>query len=467
MRTDAFRAWLKDNKKNVEDDAIACCRRVEKALGNLDKAFDADGLDSMIEHLNYTKADERANRLPPEGISFKDGASIRNGMAALKKHVCAYRDFRQEQSCSGNTNTEPQSDGILASIVGLDDRLQLDTPIYRYLSMEHFLDMIENKRNVLMHVSYWDDPFEAFLFRGGIASAMEEGENAGNLYDAFKFLYGQSWTFNDKESDVVWRAMGKRGTVVRIQSTVRKLAASVLSQGGKSVGGWRKIARVRYLPDEEFNSLLTHDMVRRILHEDDDAREICLFRKREAFGLEDEVRLVIIPQAESLDRNRCVHGGMLKLDIEPGSFIEAVFADPAMSRRKFEQLVCRVRHVSPEIDVEQSGLFAWPCIPDHIHTGRHDLNVARLPEGHRFYDYLIARYHAITDNAYNIWSRVQSVFRAAEENGMALSQTPTFEELVNIVTCVNQLIPNPDTAANCKTAVRHYMHALYGRDDRA
>ena len=96
MRTDGFRAWLKANKKNVEN-TIACCRRVENALGNLDLAFDADGLDSMIEHLSYTKADERANRLPPDGISFKDGASIYDGMATLKRHVKTYRDFRREQ----------------------------------------------------------------------------------------------------------------------------------------------------------------------------------------------------------------------------------------------------------------------------------------------------------------------------------------------------------------------------------
>ncbi len=247
MRTDAFRAWLKANKKNVAN-AIACCRRVENALGNLDLAFDSDQLQSIIERLNYSAKNERNNRMPPKGLSFKDGASIRNGMAALKKHVCSYRDFRSGQSCSRHTDPAPLPNEILASIVGLDEKLQLNTPIYRYLSMDHFLDMIENKRNVLMHVSYWEDPFEAFLFRGGISSAMEKGENVGNLYDAFKFLYGQSWTFNDTESDVVWRAMGERGTVVRIQSTVRKLAASVLSHGDKSTGGWRKIARVRYLP---------------------------------------------------------------------------------------------------------------------------------------------------------------------------------------------------------------------------
>ena len=96
MRTEAFRAWLKANKMNVEN-AIACCHRVENALGNLDLAFDADGLVSMIEHLNYTKADERANRLPTEGISFKDGASIYDGMATLKRHVKTYRDFRRGQ----------------------------------------------------------------------------------------------------------------------------------------------------------------------------------------------------------------------------------------------------------------------------------------------------------------------------------------------------------------------------------
>lgn len=109
MRTDAFKSWLKANKKNVKD-AIACCRRVEAALGNLDLAFDADGLDSMIEHLSYTKADERANKLQPDGISFKDGASIYNGMATLKNHVKTYRDFRRGQGGMANHRTKKNFD---------------------------------------------------------------------------------------------------------------------------------------------------------------------------------------------------------------------------------------------------------------------------------------------------------------------------------------------------------------------
>ena len=352
-------------------------------------------------------------------------------------------------------------DEAFAPIVGIDE-LPLNTCIYHYLSVEHFLDMIENKRNVLMHVSYWEDPFEAFLFRGGIWIAKENGKDVGELYDAFKFLYGQSWTLPDAESDIVWRAMGKRGSVVRIKSTVRKLAASILSQPQSGSGGWSRIKKIKYLKPKEFNRFLTN----RIMKGDNDARENCLFQKRDAFSLENEVRVVVIPNENALDRERCVHGGMLKFDVNPGSFIESVLADPVMPRREFEQLVCRVRHVSREIEVEQSGLFEWPHIADTDQAANHRLDIDKMPEGQRFYEYLIGRYQTITDNAYCIWHRVLRVFREARNRGWAVNDRPTMEKLTSLVVDMDNLIHNDGSAADCRTAIRHYMRALYGHDDR-
>ena len=358
------------------------------------------------------------------------------------------------------------SDEVLAPIVETDKDLKLNTSIYHYMSVEHFLDMIENKRNVLMHVSYWEDPFEAFLFRGGITAANEDGDDAGELYDAFKFLYGQSWTLTENESDIVWRAMGKRGTVVRIKTTIRKLAASILSQPGLSSGGWSRIKKIKYLKPKEFNRFLTRDMVNSIMKGDNDAREKCLFQKREAFSLENEVRVVVIPNENALDRERCVHGGMLKFNIKPKLFIDSVLADPCMGRREFEQLVCRVRHVSREIEVEPSGLFEWPRIVETGQVANHKLDIDEMPEGQCFYDYLIGRYQIITDNAYCVWRRVLRVFREAKSNGWPLSNHPTMGELTALVIDMDKLIQNKGSADDCKTAIRHYMRALYGHDDR-
>lgn len=101
----------------------------------------------------------------------------------------------------------------------------LDTPIFRYVPVDRFLEMVEDGANTLSHLSLWEDPFEAFLIR----SAVREGEAYGqegtvqSYYDLYKGIYGQSWTLKEDESDVFWRAYGKRGETVRISSTIGRL----------------------------------------------------------------------------------------------------------------------------------------------------------------------------------------------------------------------------------------------------
>ena len=57
--------------------------------------------------------------------------------------------------------------------------VDISTPIYRYLPVERFLEMIESQTNTLTHLSLWEDPFEAFLIRSDIEIKSQCGDASG------------------------------------------------------------------------------------------------------------------------------------------------------------------------------------------------------------------------------------------------------------------------------------------------
>lgn len=72
--------------------------------------------------------------------------------------------------------------------------------IYRILSVDRLLEMLNKRLNSLVKPCLWDDPFENVIL-----------QSPGRLRDGkiFRFgmrnsFYGQCWTFN-KESDAMWR----------------------------------------------------------------------------------------------------------------------------------------------------------------------------------------------------------------------------------------------------------------------
>lgn len=95
MRKDEFWQYL---RYEVEYDERTCrsrvsnCLRVESFEGNLDTAFEQDGLKSLLSRLTYSVSDERLGNPPRHRVPI-DG-NIRNGTATLRNAVKLYGDFR-------------------------------------------------------------------------------------------------------------------------------------------------------------------------------------------------------------------------------------------------------------------------------------------------------------------------------------------------------------------------------------
>lgn len=122
-----------------------------------------------------------------------------------------------------NRAPDANEDGALIAGVGLNR----ETKIYRYLALERYYELIEDGVNALSHLSLWEDPYEAFILRAG--NTYLDGAGRKDVYDKFKGVYGQSRTVQEGESDVLWRAMGKRGNTVRIQTRCGKREDNIIS----------------------------------------------------------------------------------------------------------------------------------------------------------------------------------------------------------------------------------------------
>lgn len=98
MRRDDFKEWLlaRVNKKPASD-CVSRCKTVETALEiDLDEEFSIDKGKRLMGKMQYSIADERANKEAPDEFHFKDNANIRYRMTNLRSAVNKYFEFCKE-----------------------------------------------------------------------------------------------------------------------------------------------------------------------------------------------------------------------------------------------------------------------------------------------------------------------------------------------------------------------------------
>jgi hypothetical protein len=138
-----FQKWLRQCPTislAPERDALARCRRVENAEGDLDGHFATDQMADLLARLKYSSEDERSGRKPRHSIKFSNGANIREGTAALAGAVRLYLRF-SDDAASQPSFTQSDSTGRMKPIAPRQARKVSSWPEWQSPGNEELLQL--------------------------------------------------------------------------------------------------------------------------------------------------------------------------------------------------------------------------------------------------------------------------------------------------------------------------------------
>lgn len=142
--------------------------------------------------------------------------------------------------------------------------------LYRFISLESFLDMILNQHLIFVHPSLWEDPYEQEI----ISNWWKGIDREKTVEKILSFIlsnniYSQSWSKLD-ESDALWRIYSHNNTSIRISVSKEKI--SLLNNV--------EIKPITYVENQDI-----------FTNKEKDFYDI-ITKKRRAFSHEEEVRLI-------------------------------------------------------------------------------------------------------------------------------------------------------------------------------
>jgi hypothetical protein len=173
--------------------------------------------------------------------------------------------------------------------------------IYRFVSFESFVDIIQRKSLAFVSPSKWEDPYESFIFKAirtdeGHMKVVEMLKELGQdthiaIFDNFEHIVkGQCWT-KLPESDALWRIYSYDNMAVRIEVDIENA---------------EKLKNVKLYEVNYHKKLDLEKEMEQILSEDKNS--ISLFKafcnKRDSFEHEKEIRLLAdieTPNSDSIE----------------------------------------------------------------------------------------------------------------------------------------------------------------------
>lgn len=216
--------------------------------------------------------------------------------------------------------------------------------LYRIISFEYLVEILEKKQLYFSSPYSWDDPFETQL-----------------KHPYSNQIYAQCWC-SKGVSDAMWRIYSPDRLGVRIKTTHEKLKYQLekATAGKKSKF---KIKSVSYIPESELINL-TESIADDLYQKFQIAKAIePLFHKRLAFKHEYEVRAVIY-STEKIAADLSLG---INLDINPDDFIETVLIDPRANEtyvRAFKYYLKEKLNFKGR--VEKSQLYSQPNLIEII-----------------------------------------------------------------------------------------------------
>lgn len=212
-----------------------------------------------------------------------------------------------------------------------ENDLPSDTPLYRYMSVEAFLYLLEFQRIPISRIIEWPDSYEGTRFEF-LKNVKEDNQfsnkNKSDFYVSCwtlqieeRCLYKSQKSFDAGQNELVkngsaamWESYCKNGGI-RIKTTLGKVESLLTSQ----FPGWTIYrGRVYYEPAEEWTKTInTPSLISTLLH------------KRVSFRSESEYRFILVPDVEVSQSRVTAYVDDLY------DFLEEILVSPATSSNKW------------------------------------------------------------------------------------------------------------------------------------
>ncbi len=219
--------------------------------------------------------------------------------------------------------------------------------VYRIFSVERLFQLFDTKKNVLVHPSKWDDPFENCILSG-----LVELESGNKAQFGFKdHVFGQCWT-SCRESDAMWRIYSPDKNGVRVRAKVRTLIEGLRSTDLTFADISCFIGKVKYLQQKQFGSLNINVL-------DNTGKGIAdsLLYKRMEFNHEKEVRLIYSMNNPPRNVPR-----IFSYSFDPAFAFDEITFDPRLNERMFNVYANALTndYSYPRKAINQSQLYTPP-----------------------------------------------------------------------------------------------------------
>lgn len=221
--------------------------------------------------------------------------------------------------------------------------------LYRVMSIDRLIDMLEEDENTLVKPELWDDPFENFILNIPI----QKPNGGTSLSPIRNRAYGQCWTKNT-ESDAMWRIYAPRHDGVKIRATVKKLFQSLHSSQTKYKYNSCYIGSVTYNKKEDIDNLVSDRIALKNKFAGSIGQARSLLFKRYAFKYESEVRLIY------LEPNNKSRSSIYSYSCDMLSLIDSITFDPRMSPAVFNIYKEHIKSLGYKRRIIHSGLYKAP-----------------------------------------------------------------------------------------------------------
>lgn len=191
------------------------------------------------------------------------------------------------------------------------DGLTRDDKIYRYISLEQFMQMVENNLTYLTRIISWEDTWE--VPSKNIPTRINNGKVELPLYSGSSELFGQCWTLKE-ESDAMWRIYSPTKSGIKVGTTINKLELI------KDLN-YSAINKTYYYKDL-MDGLIVRKRFKKMSHGFADG-----LIKRDAFAHEEEVRL-ITRNDKKLIGDKVTESNHIEFSLDMSEFIEDIVIDP-------------------------------------------------------------------------------------------------------------------------------------------